>query len=72
MKSKMNKKLGNKNKNENKNKKEKGIKQIEADILSSPKNINLFNKLIESFINNIENKDELKLNDDIISIKITR
>ena len=65
----MNKKLGNKNKNENKNKKEKGIKQIEADILSSPKNINLFNKLIESFINNIENKDELKLNDDINSIK---
>ena len=66
----MNKKKENKNKNENKNKKEKGIKQIEADILSSPKNINLFNKLIESFINNIENKDEQKLNEDINSIKI--
>ena len=66
----MNKKKENKNKNENKNKKEKGIKQIEADILSSPKNINLFNKLIESFINNIENKEEQKLNEDINSIKI--
>ena len=66
----MNKKKENKNKNENKNKKEKGIKQIEADILSSPKNINLFNKLIESFINDIENKEEQKLNEDINSIKI--
>ena len=66
----MNKKKENKNKNENNNKKEKGIKQIEADILSSPKNINLFNKLIESFINDIENKEEQKLNEDINSIKI--
>ena len=49
--------------------KEKGIKEIENDILSSPKNINLFNKLIEIFINNIENKDEEKMREIMNSLK---
>ena len=49
--------------------KEKGINEIENDILSSPKNINLFNKLIEIFINNIENKDEEKIREIMNSLK---
>ena len=45
------------------------IKEYENNIISSAKNINLFNKLIESFIENIENKDEKKINDIINSFK---
>ena len=62
MKSKKSKQKEVKNK---KIQKEKGINEIENDILSSPKNINLFNKLIEIFINNIENKDEEKIRETI-------
>ena len=39
------------------------VKEYENKILNSPKNINLFNKLIELFIENIENKDEKKINE---------
>ena len=66
MKSKKSKQKEVKNK---KNQKEKGINEIENDILSSPKNINLFNKLIEIFINNIENKDEEKIREIMNSLK---
>jgi len=45
------------------------IKEYENNIISSAKNINLFNKLIESFIENIENKDEKKINEIINSFK---
>ena len=63
------KKLESKKKQENKKEKEKSMKEIEKDILSSPKNINLFNKLIESFIKNLEDKNEEKLNGNLISFK---
>ena len=66
MKSKKSKQKEVKNK---KIQKEKGINEIENDILSSPKNINLFNKLIEIFINNIENKDEEKIREIMNSLK---
>ena len=66
MKSKKSKQKEVKNK---KIQKEKGINDIENDILSSPKNINLFNKLIEIFINNIENKDEEKIREILNSLK---
>ena len=66
MKSKKSKQKEVKNK---KIQKEKGINDIENDILSSPKNINLFNKLIEIFINNIENKDEEKIREIMNSLK---
>ena len=66
MKSKRSKQKEIKNKNIQK---EKGINEIENEILSSPKNINLFNKLIEIFINNIESKDERKLREVINSLK---
>ena len=66
MKSKKSKQKEVKNK---KIQKEKGINEIENDILSSPKNINLFNKLIEIFINNIENKDEEKIREIMSSLK---
>ena len=66
MKSKKSKQKEIKNKN---SQKEKGINEIEKDILSSPKNINLVNKLIELFINNIESKEEQKLKEIINSFK---
>ena len=66
MKSKKSKQKEVKNK---KIQKEKGINDIENDILSSPKNINLFNKLIEIFINDIENKDEEKIREIMNSLK---
>ena len=66
MKSKKSKQKEVKNK---KIQKEKGINEIENDILSSPKNIHLFNKLIEIFINNIENKDEEKIREIMNSLK---
>ena len=66
MKSKKSKQKEVKNK---KIQKEKGINEIENDILSSSKNINLFNKLIEIFINNIENKDEEKIREIMNSLK---
>ena len=66
MKSKKSKQKEIKNKN---SQKEKGINEIEKDILSSPKNINLVNKLIELFINNIESKEEQKLREIINSFK---
>ena len=66
MKSKKSKQKEVKNK---KIQKEKGINEMENDILSSPKNINLFNKLIEIFINNIENKDEEKIREIMNSLK---
>ena len=66
MKSKRSKQKEIKNKNIQK---EKGINEIENEILSSPKNINLFNKLIEIFINNIENKDEEKIREIMNSLK---
>ena len=66
MKSKKSKQKEVKNK---KIQKEKGINDIENDILSSPKNINLFNKLIEIFINNIESKDEEKIREIMNSLK---
>ena len=66
MKSKKSKQKEVKNK---KIQKEKGINEIENNILSSPKNINLFNKLIEIFINNIENKDEEKIREIMNSLK---
>ena len=66
MKSKKSKQKEDENK---KKQKEKGINEIENDILSSPKNINLFNKLIEIFINNIENKDEEKIREIMNSLK---
>ena len=69
MKVKNAKKLESKKKQENKKEKEKAIKEIENDILSSPKNINLFNKLIESFIKNLEDINEEKLNGNLISFK---
>ena len=40
---------------------------MENNILSSPKNINLFNKLIELFIENFENKNEKNINEIVIS-----
>ena len=45
------------------------IKDYENNILSSPKNINLFNKLIQLFIDNFENKNENKNNEIIESFK---
>ena len=66
MKSKKSKQKEIKNKN---SQKEKGINEIEKDILSSPKNINLINKLIELFITNIESKEEQKLREIINSFK---
>ena len=63
------KKLKQKEIKNKRNQKEKGINEIENDILSSPKNINLFNKLIELFINNIENKQEQKLREITNSLK---
>ncbi len=63
------KKLKQKEVKNKKIQKEKGINEIENDILSSPKNINLFNKLIEIFINNIENKDEEKIREIMNSLK---
>ena len=63
------KKLNQKEVKNKKIQKEKGINEIENDILSSPKNINLFNKLIEIFINNIENKDEEKIREIMNSLK---
>ena len=45
------------------------IKDYEKEILSSAKNINLFNKLIELFIENIENKNIEKLSEINISFK---
>ena len=68
MKGKIEKKLEKKNQ-KNKNKKEKEIQEIEEEIISSPKNINLLNKLIELFIKNIEDKEKEKLNEIIIYIK---
>ena len=55
-------------KEENKKKLNK-IKEYENNILSSPKNINLFNKLIESFIDYLDNKNEKKIDEIIDSIK---
>ena len=43
------------------------VKELEKNILSSPKNINLFNKLIELFIENFENKNEKNINEIVIS-----
>ena len=45
------------------------IKELENNILSSPKNINLFNKLIEILIEGFENKNEKDINEIIISFK---
>ena len=39
------------------------IKDLENSIISSPKNINLFNKIIESLIENLENNDEKNINE---------
>ena len=64
-----NKKFSTNIKQDNKKEKEKTIGEIEKDILSSPKNINLLNKLIELFINHLENKNEEKLSQIIISLK---
>ena len=69
MKAKSGKKFGKLKTQKNYKENEKEIKDIESDILSSPKNINLFNKLIEIFIKNIENKDEHKLKENIDSFK---
>ena len=69
MKGKLRIKLGKRKVQNNNNKKEKEIKEFEDEIISSPKNINLFNKLIELFIKNIEDKDKQKLNENINSIK---
>ena len=69
MKAKSGKKFGKLRTQKNNKENEKEIKDIESDILSSPKNINLFNKLIEIFIKNIENKDEHKLKENIDSFK---
>ena len=69
MKAKSGKKFGKLRTQKNNKENEKEIKDIESDILSSPKNINLFNKLIEIFIKNIENKDENKLKENIDSFK---
>ena len=55
-------------KEENKKKLNK-IKEYENNILSSPKNINLFNKLIESFIDYLDNKNEKKIDEIIDSFK---
>ena len=52
-------------KDENKKKANK-IKEYENNILSSPKNINLFNKMIESFIDYLDNKNEKKIDEIII------
>ena len=68
MKGKIEKKLEKRNQ-KNKNKKEKEIQEIEEEIISSPKNINLLNKLIELFIKNIEDKEKEKLDEIIIYIK---
>jgi hypothetical protein len=69
MKTKNKKKLEIQKKKETKSEEKKSIQEIEKDILSSPKNINLFNKIIESFINNLENKDEKNLNEITGSLK---
>ena len=69
MKGKIRNKLEKRKDQNNKNKKEKEIKELEDEIISSPKNINLFNRLIELFIKNIEDKDKQKLNENINSIK---
>ena len=55
-------------KDENKKKVNK-IKEYENNILSSPKNINLFNKMIESFIDYLDNKNEKKISEIIDSFK---
>jgi len=55
-------------KDENKKKVNK-IKEYENNILSSPKNINLFNKLIEYFIDYLDNKNEKKIDEIIDSFK---
>lgn len=59
----------NETKKEENQKKSNKIKEYEKSILSSPKNINLFNKLIESFIDNLDNKNEKKVDEVIDSFK---
>ena len=45
------------------------VKELENKILSSPKNINLFNKIVESLIENLENNNEKNINEIIDSLK---
>ena len=48
---------------------ENKVKDLENNIISSPKNINLFNKIIELLIENLDNNDEKKINEIMNSLK---
>ena len=63
------KKAHTKNKNKNILLKSSIIKELENNILTSPKNINSFNKLIELLIEGFENKNEKDINEIINSFK---